>query len=194
MKKLRGFTMIELMVVIAIVAILTTLAAPSFKQMIQSTTISSSVNSFLADIRYARSESIRRGGSVVMCRSESPEVTDPNCGTGSGTGGVGWRTGWFIFHDLDRDGSKDANEPLLRVQSPLTSIDKALETSGGGSSTKFKFTATGRMQTLSSATGIQFGGSQFAVEQQRVVCINVGGRARIALDSNGTATGNAGCL
>lgn len=193
MKKLLGFTLIELMVVIAIVAILTTLAAPSFMQMIQSTTISGAVNSFLADTRYARSEAIRRGGSVVMCRSDTPEVTDPNCGTGSGTDGRGWQTGWFIFHDLNGDGDKDANEPVLRAQAPLTSIDKALETSGGGSSTTFNFTATGRMRNLNSATGIQFGASKFAVEQQRIVCINVGGRARIAIDSEGKATGNAAC-
>jgi len=193
MKKYTGFTLIELMVVIAIVALMAALAAPSFKQMIQSNTVSSAVNSFMADMRFARSEAIRRGGSVVLCRSNSPEAADPNCGTGSGTGGNGWVTGWFVFHDLDGDKGKDANEPVLRAQGPLTSLDSALETSGGSSSTKFRFTPTGRLVSLGSATGIQFGGADFPTEQQRVVCVSVGGRARVAVDANGKTTGNASC-
>ena len=55
MKKSMGFTLLELMVVLSIIAILTMMAVPSFKQMIQSTTISSAVNTFLADMPYARS-------------------------------------------------------------------------------------------------------------------------------------------
>jgi prepilin-type N-terminal cleavage/methylation domain-containing protein len=74
MTKARGFTLLELMVVLAIIAILVTLAAPSFTRLIQSTTVSSNVNNFLADMRYARSESTRRGGQVVMCRSDAPEA------------------------------------------------------------------------------------------------------------------------
>lgn len=183
MKKSRGFTLIELMVVIAIVAILTTLAAPSFTQLIQSNTISGSVNTFLADMRYARSESIKRGGSVVMCRSDDPEIADPNCGTDSGTGGRGWVTGWFIFHDLDGDGTKDANEEVLRRQSPISAIDYALE-NGGSSSTKFVFTATGRMKNINSATQLQFGGAKFSSQNRRVLCISLGGRARIAGDGD----------
>ncbi|MDD5480400.1 GspH/FimT family pseudopilin [Rhodoferax sp.] len=193
MKKYTGFTLIELMVVVAIVALMAVLAAPSFKQMIQSNAISSAVNSFMADMRFARSEAIRRGGSVVLCRSNSPEAADPNCGTGSGTAGRGWKTGWFVFHDLDGDQSKDASEPVLRAQGSLTSLDYALETSGGASSTKFRFTPTGRLVSLGASTGIQFGGAAFPTEQQRVVCISVGGRARVALDADGKATGNASC-
>ncbi|MEI8169004.1 MAG: GspH/FimT family protein [Rhodoferax sp.] len=186
MRKQHGFTLIELLVVIAIIAILAALAAPSFKTMIQSNTISNNVNSFLADMRFARSESIRKGGNVVLCRSDSPELADPNCGSGSGTGGRGWVTGWFIFHDLNGDGDKDANEPVLRVQGPIASIDTALETGGGGgSSTKFVFRATGRLKS-SGMTQIQFGGANFDSSNRRVLCISIGGRARISGDGSCT--------
>ena len=80
-KTFRGFTLLEIMVVLAIVAILATLAVPSFTRLIQSNTMSSNVNTFMADMRYARSESIRRGGGVVMCRSDAPEATLPVCNT-----------------------------------------------------------------------------------------------------------------
>ena len=176
-----GFTLLELMVVLAIVAILATLAAPSFTAMIQSNTMSTTVNTFLADVRYARSESIRRGGGVIMCRSDAPESTNPTCGSGSGPNGKGWVSGWIIFQSFNSDQQKDSTEPLLRVQSPITSINSILE-AGDNSSTKFQFTGTGRMN-LSSATTLQFGSKpQFKNEAQRTVCVNLGGRVRIAGD------------
>ena len=181
MKKSSGFTLIELMVAIAIVSILMTLAVPSFIQMFQSNTISSNVNNFLADMRYARSEAVRRGGGVIMCRSDAPEAASPVCGSGSGPGTNGWVSGWIIFHDVDGDGTRIASstDPVLRVQSPITSMDSILE----GSSTKFRFTATGRLQNLSSSgTTLQFGGGSYANTVQRVVCVRVGGQARIAGD------------
>ena len=97
MKKSYGFTLIELLVAIAIAAILIALAAPSFKQLIQSSTMSSNVNNFLADMRYARSEAIRRGGSVVMCRSNAPEAASPACGSGSGPGGMAGSAAGLFF-------------------------------------------------------------------------------------------------
>lgn len=174
--KFSGFTLLELMVVLAIVAILTTLAAPSFTRLIQSSTMSINVNTFLADMRYARSESIRRGGGVVMCRSDTPEAINPTCGSGSGPGGNGWVSGWIIFQDWSNDGIHDAIEPLLRMQSPITSMDSIKEEDG--TSTPLRFTATGR---LSSATPpLRFGGSHYASDVQRLVCVGLGGRARIA--------------
>lgn len=181
-KKPGGFTLIELMVVMAIVAVLVTLAAPSFTRQIQSTQISNSVNTFMSDLRFARSQAIRLGGPVVMCRSDAPEAANPTCGSGSGPGGNGWVSGWIIFQDLNNNGSKNAGEPILRVQAATTSINSIAE-AGASSSTKIKFTATGRLLNLSSATQLQFGSNPtFANDVQRVLCVSLGGRARIAGD------------
>lgn len=189
-QKSDGFTLIELMVVLSIVAILVTLAAPSFQKLIQSNTISGAVNTFLADLRFARSEAIRRGGAVVMCRSDYPEATNPVCGPSSdgldidGDGlGDGWVSGWIIFADMNNNGTKTAAEPLLRVQGPIKAIGSIMERHGSNSSTKFRFTSTGRLLNLNSATTLQFGGNPtFSNDIQRVVCVSVGGRARIAGD------------
>jgi type IV fimbrial biogenesis protein FimT len=176
MNKSSGFTLIEALVVIALVAILTALAAPSFKNLIQSNSISSSVNSFLADMRFARSEAIRRGSSVVICRSTSPE-TSPAC---NGTYGQhnDWKTGWIIFDDLNKDGNLDSGEPVLRVQGPITNIDSI----DASSKYQFKFNATGRLPGYFD--GIKFGGSNFPTTNQRVVCVSAGGRTRIAGDGS----------
>ncbi len=190
MNRFRGFTLIELLVVIAIVAILTSLAAPSFVKQIKSNTITSNVNTFMADLRFARSEAIRRGGAVVMCRSDAPEAANPTCGSGSGPNGNGWVSGWIIFQDLDNNGQKVSTEPLLRMQSPITSIDSIVET-GVGSSTKIRFTATGRLLNLNSATSMQFGGGNFSNALQRVLCVSLGGRARIAGDGTKSCGSNS---
>lgn len=174
--KFSGFTLLEQMVVLAIVAILTTLAAPSLTRLILSSTMSSNVNTFLADMRYARSESIRRGGGVVMCRSDAPEVTNPTCSIGSGPGANGWVSGWIIFQNSNNDGIHDASEPLLRVQSPITSMDSIKEEDG--TPTPLRFTATGRLSSVTPA--LRFGGTRYPTDVQRIVCVGLGGRARIA--------------
>jgi type IV fimbrial biogenesis protein FimT len=190
MNRTRGLTLVELLVVLTIVAILATLAAPSFNRLIQSNTVSANVNSFMADLRFARSEAIKLGGAVVMCRSDAPEATNPTCGSGSGPNGNGWVSGWIVFQDLNNDGSKTSTEPLMRVQASITSMDSIVE-SGSSSSTKIRFTPTGRLLNLSSATQLQFGGTNYANDVQRIVCVSLGGRARIAgngLTSCGTGS------
>ena len=191
MHKAHGFTLVELMVALAIVALLATLAAPSFSRLIASTRMSGNVNGFLADMRYARSESIRRGGGVTLCRSDAPEAADPVCADASGPGGSGgqsnpgWISGWIVFHDLDNDGAKAPAETLLRVQSPITALNAIGDSNPGPG--RFRFTATGRLLRADAATTLHFGSAPlFAVDAQRTVCVNPGGRARIAGDGNAT--------
>ncbi len=157
-----------MLVVLAIMAILSAIAAPSFKNLIQSSTISSNVNTFLADMRYARSESIKRGGGVVMCRSGAPEADNPEC---SSTGD--WVDGWIIFHDWNDNGTQENDEALLRVQSPITSVDAIT-----ASVYKFDFTATGRIPFQNGT--LTFGGDDYATDVKRCVVISTSGRARIA--------------
>ena len=168
--------MLELMLVVAIIAILATLAAPSFQRLILSSTVSNTVNTFLADMRFARSESIRRGGGVVMCRSAAPEDALPACST---EGSNGWASGWIVFQDLNHDGVTASAAALLRVQSPITSIQTILESDGNF--TQFKFTATGRVPA--AGTALVFGGANFDGDVKRRVCIASTGRTRIAASS-----------
>ena len=184
-QKSPGFTLLELMVVLAIVAIMTTLAVPSFLRLIQSGTMASAANGFLADMRYARSQSIQRGRSVVMCRSNAPEAPSPHCDSDAGAGGAGWVSGWIIFLDTSHDADKQASELLLRVGSPITGIDTILE-GAPDASTSFEFTATGRLLNPSSAASLRFGGDAYASAAQRVLCVSPGGHTDIA--GNGAAS------
>lgn len=165
------------MVVVALVAVIVTLAAPTFTRLSNAAAISSGVNQFMADIRFARSEAVRRGGGVVLCRSDDPE--SPVAGCSTGLAAEGWASGWIVFHDLDVDGIRDAGEELLRVQGRSTTVDTIAT---GGTPTVFRFGATGRLLAPGSVASLHFGGSDLDADIRRVVCISPAGRARIAGD------------
>jgi type IV fimbrial biogenesis protein FimT len=110
----RGYNMIELITAMSIVAILLALAVPSFRYITNANRIASEGNGLLGDLQYARAEAIREGRNVGACIS--------NTGT-SCTGGSNWQNGWIIYSDLNNNGTFDAGEPVLRVQSPFSGSD-----------------------------------------------------------------------
>jgi septum site-determining protein MinC len=189
MSRQRGFTLIELLVAIAIVAILAALAAPSFSQAIQANRVSSGVGAFLSDLRFARSESIRRGGSVIMCSSNAPEAAAPTCSDDDDETdpAVDWVSGWIVFQDLDpfvAGGSRDVSDPVLRVQPALRVLGDIQASSDAAN--RLRFTGTGRLLLADAASELNFvfGGANYAANVQRTVCINAGGRGQIAGDGD----------
>ncbi len=172
-------TLIELLVALVIVGVLATLAAPSFQSLIVSANISSAVNTFMSDMRYARSEAVRRGVAVVICRSDAPEAAAPTCSTSSSSAGTGWEGGWIVFQDTDGSNTRNAGDIMLRVQSAIKNIDSITDTGAG--TVKFAFNALGRQKTLRNGTTFQFG-STIPITSQRIVCVQWTGRVRVAGD------------
>lgn len=174
-----------------IIAVMVSIGLPWFITITKSSVMTSTVNSFLADLRFARSEALRRGGGVVVCRSNAPEAAVPVC-DGNTNATTGWQTGWVIFHDRNGDNAFQATDTLLRVQNPITSMDSIIQ-QGTSPSYKFTFTATGRLPVNDAAT-LNFGGDNFInrrnpdniYDLQRTVCVAATGRARVAGD--GVAT------
>lgn len=91
--------MMELLLAIAILAIVTVAALPSFTQVIQNNRLSSQTNELVTAMQYARSEALKRSRGVTVCSSDD----------GQGCGGE-WSDGWIVIADLG-----GADEELLRV-------------------------------------------------------------------------------
>ena len=109
----RGFTLIELMVTLAVAAILLTIGIPSFQQFIANNRASAGANELLAALQLARSEAVRRNSFASVC----PSTNGTTC-----TGGTEWARGWIVFHDDSGDGAFDnADDELLRIGAPLAS-------------------------------------------------------------------------
>lgn len=110
--KQSGFTLIELLVVLAIAAIITTTAVPSFQAFIQNNRMSTTVHSFVSSLNLARSEAVKRGERVTMCKS-SNSATCANSGD--------WQQGWIVFVDSNDNGQREtATEELVRARNAVS--------------------------------------------------------------------------
>lgn len=112
----RGVTLIELLVALAIVAILGAIAAPTFRDLALNSARTATVNDFFHALFLARSEAIKRGQIVSLC----PSADGQSCAKQQGA----WTQGWIVFVNKDRDEPvvRDEDEPLLAVYRPRENI------------------------------------------------------------------------
>jgi prepilin-type N-terminal cleavage/methylation domain-containing protein len=99
----RGFTLIEMLVVITISAILVASAIPSFQWLIARNRIADATNLLVATLQYARLEASRRGQTVVVCRVQDANATPPVCSSVAvgDIDGNDWAAGWVMFAKVD---------------------------------------------------------------------------------------------
>lgn len=103
----KGFTLVEMMVTISVMAILTAIAIPSYQYTINSTRMRSEISTLLADLNFARSEAVKRGLTINICPPTS-------AGTACNPGVTDWSSGWVVLN---------ASQPL-RISTGVTHGDK----------------------------------------------------------------------
>jgi len=124
MKNSHGLTLIELMVTLAVFAIITVLAFPGFRLYQQNSNRVSQINDLVAAFNLARSEAVKRNLSVAVC----PSVDQATC-----SGANDWTTGWIIFVDDNNDGvvdPTDGNAAFDAAAGELTSLQLHGQLSG----------------------------------------------------------------
>ena len=112
-----GFTLVELLITVALVAIVLGLGVPSFQSTVLNNRLTTQANALVAGLQFARSEAVKRSRRVTVCRSAD--------GTSCAASG-GWDQGWIVFLDADDDGDWDAGEDILRVNEALVGTGQSL--------------------------------------------------------------------
>ena len=170
-EQMRGFTLIELMVTVAIAAILTMVGVPSFNEAIVNYRLTSYTNNFLASAQLARSEAIKRNSRMTMCKSAN--------GT-SCTSAGGWHQGWIVFNDSNNDAMKDSGEVVVYKESAMPA--DFLMTGSANVDNYMSFVPSGATELVSR--GLQTGTLTLCSQsgssgQARQLIINSAGRLRV---------------
>ncbi|MBK0392948.1 GspH/FimT family protein [Ramlibacter algicola] len=106
----RGFSLVELLAVLAVAAVLLGVGLPSLRSLVGSMAASAASNDLLADLLFARSEALKRKARVTLCKS----ADGATCTTAGR-----WDQGWIVFVDSNGNGTRAAGELLLQRQQAL---------------------------------------------------------------------------
>ncbi|MGB5832393.1 MAG: GspH/FimT family pseudopilin [Thiohalocapsa sp.] len=105
--KLKGLTLIELMIMMALLSIVLVLGIPSFQELIRSNRLTAANNALVGSLNLSRSEAIRRNVRVTVCKSANGAAC---------TNGGSWEQGWIVFTDLNNNKTlESADETVLLV-------------------------------------------------------------------------------
>jgi type IV fimbrial biogenesis protein FimT len=157
----RGFTLVELVVTMGIVAILATLAVPSFNGIALSSKLNGLASSFVSSVQLARSEAIKRNKQVTLCAS-----SDGSTCSGS------WKDGWVVRvgGTVIQSQAKLPNGFLLSEKDSATSI---------------LFRPTGVGATVSNLTLCR--ATPTVGEQKRTIKVSATGRPDVAKVKDATS-------
>jgi type IV fimbrial biogenesis protein FimT len=176
----RGFTLVEIMVVAALIAILLSVGVPSFVAFQRSSELRSSASSFLAAVQATRAEAMKRGVDAYMI----PASNDS------------WASGWIVYADVDLNQSLDRAKDTVVMETGAiasrTSVATGLATASGfagNSGSYIRFNGGGF--SIDTSGAFRSGAIEFNVsgstDRRRVVVNNVG-RVRMCDPVKDTST------
>jgi type IV fimbrial biogenesis protein FimT len=142
----NGFTLLEILVTIAIAAIVAGIAAPNLRDFMRNNRLTSTAGELVRSIQTARSEAVKRQNNVVVCTSANPTDTYPSCNSSN-------FTGWIVFQDNNNSWTPDNNitEPLIASQTFEPDRIKLLGDEGG----RISFAATGFLHPSNAGNTLQ---------------------------------------
>lgn len=115
MAQQAGVTLVEMMTVMAIMAILLAIGVPSYKYVTSSNRMYNEAGELLGDLQFARAEATRQGLPVTVCISSDGATCLSSATT--------WNQGWIVFLDKNGDQTVESGDAVLRIQSSFTGSD-----------------------------------------------------------------------
>lgn len=177
--RVSGFTLIEVMITIAILAVLLALAAPSFQALIASSRLTAATNDLVSAFAQARSHAIKVGNRTTVCMS----ATGGAC-TDSG----GWQQGWISFVDTTRSGTTAAVDSGETINSVFPALPTGIIINGN--LPYISYSADGQTKTmtggfLSGTIRVCSTSSSLSNDKRaRNLTLNSAGRITVAMQSN----------
>lgn len=167
-KKQRAFTLVELLVGIAIVAILAAVAMPSLNRFIVNMRVDNQVSELNRLLLIARNTSVNTSQNVVICPIIEETCTDD------------WTKQISVFIDTNQNNDFDAGEEIIRVKSALNNKDK-FQYSGGAA---LIYNSLGNLPINNSTFQFSYCPNGYD-DESKGIDIAVSGRAYISQDSDG---------
>lgn len=133
-----GFTVIELMVVVVIIAAVVAFGIPSYKSVTTQNRMAGEINDIATDVELARSAAIKQGLPVTICPSTNPTAT-PSGTSPSCSSSASWNTGWIVFIDTsgNQTFSTSTGDTLLRAHAAFNGTDTLTGSSGSAATGPF---------------------------------------------------------
>lgn len=164
-----GFTLIELLITVAIAAILLSLAAPTFRDLLVKRSVQAAAETLVDDMRFARSEALKRSTRTVICRS----VDGSSCTSVVGS----WSEGWIVYVDANSTAVNTAipAADLVRVQQLLPNVSSVENATPTNTLLRFTYEPTGWAKGASTNFVVAPTGSVLT-GSTRLLCISIQGR------------------
>ena len=154
------------MLVLALIALLSTLAFPAYQGLLHRWAISREAQTLVEDLRHARAQALLRGQAVSIC----PSVDGASCATHAD-----WGQGWLIFLDPDANRERSASEAVLHQHRVTPSVG-SISSNSGAARAGLTYQPNGQARAAGQALTLR-GASN--ASPARLICVSMQGRASV---------------
>lgn len=163
--KQAGVTLLELMISLAILAIMVGLVAPNVQDILIKNRITSEINTLSALVQFTRNNAIDTQADTLLCPSANFSQCESN-----------WALGKIVFADLNGDGQRNSDEPLLVANQAISTVHRL-----SGPNTPLRFQGNG---TVSSPATLLLCHKNNKDNYARALIISLQGRVKMSRDTD----------